>query len=65
MLVALDYLGTEGFIGRKIEQQLQHPDARLLVAVEGPLNVSTYSLIGMTNGSLAAQQQTLDGAAYS
>lgn len=35
LLAALDYPATEGFIERKIEQQLKHHDARLLVAVEG------------------------------
>lgn len=35
LLTALDYPGTENFIEGKIEQQLKHRDARLLVAVEG------------------------------
>lgn len=34
LLAALDYLATEGFVESKIEQQLKHHDARLLVAVE-------------------------------
>ena len=34
LLAALDYQGTEGFIDARIEQQLRHPDARLMVAVE-------------------------------
>ncbi|WP_265943290.1 GNAT family N-acetyltransferase [Dechloromonas sp. A34] len=35
LLAALDYPTTEGFIESKIEQQLKHHDARLLVAIEG------------------------------
>jgi len=35
LLTVLGYPGTEGVIERKIEQLLKHPDARLLVAVEG------------------------------
>jgi len=35
LLTSLDYPDTEGFIKIKIEQQLKHQDARLLVAVEG------------------------------
>lgn len=35
LLAALDYPASEGFIESRIEQQLKHHDARLLVAVEG------------------------------
>ncbi|MFW9996589.1 MAG: GNAT family N-acetyltransferase [Candidatus Odinarchaeota archaeon] len=44
LLEALDYPGTENWIAGKIEQQLEHPDARLLVAVEGAEIVGVISL---------------------
>jgi GNAT superfamily N-acetyltransferase len=34
LLAALDYPATEGFVESKIEQQLTHHEARLLVAVD-------------------------------
>lgn len=34
LLAALDYPAAEGFVETRIEQQLKHHDARLLVAVE-------------------------------
>lgn len=44
LLTALGYPGTEGFIERKIAQQLDHPDARLFVAVEGSRLLGFLSL---------------------
>lgn len=44
LLAALDYPVTVGFVESKIEQQLKHHDARLLVAVEGGEIVGFISL---------------------
>jgi len=44
LLTALDYPGTEDFIERKVVQQFDHPDSRLLVAVEGSELVGFMSL---------------------
>lgn len=44
LLTALDYPGTESFIAAKVALQLQHPDARLLVAVEGNSVLGVMSL---------------------
>jgi GNAT superfamily N-acetyltransferase len=44
LLTALDYPDTDRFIESKIEQQLKHHDARLLVAVEGPEILGFISL---------------------
>ncbi|HYD81982.1 MAG TPA: GNAT family N-acetyltransferase [Paucimonas sp.] len=44
LLTALDYPGTESFIAAKVAQQLEHPDARLLVAAEGDAVLGFISL---------------------
>lgn len=52
LLTALDYPDTEGFIDSKIEQLLKHPDARLLVAVEGSEILGFISLHFITQLAL-------------
>jgi GNAT superfamily N-acetyltransferase len=44
LMTALGYPDTEAFIAARVEQQLRHPDARLLVAVEGTQVLGVISL---------------------